>query len=184
MKDLKPWDTLSSTEILARPPYLKVWQDKVRLPGGSVIDDYYRIELSEHVVIYAETVDGRILVERNYKHGVGRVNLTLPAGYLEDGEPPLETARRELLEETGYQAERWQSLGAYVVSANQGAGKAHVYLAREARYIRPPEAGDLEEIEVLLLTEKELMRALVAGEVATVSTAATIGLAQSRKYFA
>jgi ADP-ribose diphosphatase len=183
MKDLKPWEVLDSEVILDKAPYLVVRQDKVRLADGRVVEDYYQVDLVEHVVIFAETSDGRVLMERNYKHGVKRVNLTLPAGYLEKGEAPLATAKRELLEETGYEADGWRSLGAYVMSANQGAGKAHIFAAVNARFVQPPDDGDLEDIEVVLLSREELKAAFQRGDIATVSTAATVGLALNKELF-
>ncbi|MGH2499881.1 MAG: NUDIX hydrolase, partial [Candidatus Limnocylindria bacterium] len=60
------------------------------------------------------------MVVRSYKHGPRAVGLSLPAGYLDDGEEPLDAARRELREESGHEAEGWTSLGRFVVDGNYG----------------------------------------------------------------
>jgi ADP-ribose pyrophosphatase len=150
---------------------------RVRLPDGRVVDDYHRILLPDYSVMYVETEDGRVVVERQYKHGVGDVTLTLPAGLLKAGEDPLEGARRELLEETGYEASNWGCLGQFVQNSNYGGSRAHVYRATGARRVAEPDAGDLEHIEIVLMTRHELFQALRANRVQVTSFAATIALA-------
>ena len=147
------------------------------LPDGRIIDDYYQIELPEYAVVFARTAEGAVVMERLYKHGTRRIILALPAGYLEPGEAPLEGAKRELLEETGYEADNWCSLGIYVVNSNYGCGKAHIYLARGARKIQNPDSNDLEDTEIVLMTPKEVIQAVINGQVATLSGIASIALA-------
>jgi ADP-ribose pyrophosphatase len=88
--------------------------------------------------------------------------------------------QRELLEETGYVANEWTSLGSFVVDGNRGCGHAHFFLARGARYAQPIDADDLEEQELLLLTRAELTAALAAGEIKVLSWAAIVALALLR----
>jgi len=80
---LKPWRLLAREERFAVPGRLRVAVDRVELPDGRVIDDYWRVELTDHVVIVATAADGRLICERQYKHGAGRVGLTLPAGHID-----------------------------------------------------------------------------------------------------
>jgi ADP-ribose pyrophosphatase len=128
------------------------------------------------VVVVALTPDGQVVVARNYKHGPRRVCLNLPAGYVEPGEEPLATARRELLEETGYVAEEWISLGGFASDGNRGCGTGHLFLARGAQKVAEPDAGDLEEMEIGLMSLDEVMDAVRRGDVAVLSVAAAIGL--------
>jgi ADP-ribose pyrophosphatase len=152
------------------------------LPDGRIIDDFYQIELPEYVIVFAQTPEGSIVMERHYKHGVRRIILALPAGYLEPGEEPLKGARRELLEETGYEASNWHSLGCFVVNANQGCGKAHLFIANGVRQTQHPDSGDLEEIEILLMTRGEVIQAILNGEVATLAAVATLALALNPEF--
>jgi ADP-ribose pyrophosphatase len=89
---------------------LRVRRDLVRLPdGGQSVREYVRHPGA--VVMVALFDDGRVLLERQFRYPHGREFIELPAGKLEPGEPHLETAKRELLEETGYVASDWRRLG-------------------------------------------------------------------------
>jgi ADP-ribose pyrophosphatase len=90
---------------------LKVYRDTVRLPDGSEGSREY-IRHPGAVAILALFDDGRLLLERQFRYPPRREFIEIPAGKLEPGEPHLETAKRELLEETGYVAAEWTRLGA------------------------------------------------------------------------
>ena len=119
----------------------------------------------------------QVILIRQYKHGPRRVGLHVPGGYLASGENPLETARRELLEETGYASDRWRSLGSYTCNANQGCGRAHLFAATHARRVTAPKPGDLEQMEVVLLSREAVSAALAGGQVHTIDNAAALLLA-------
>jgi ADP-ribose pyrophosphatase len=171
------WETIASQKIFEAKPWVKLSVLQVRLPDGSMVDDYYQVRLLDYAGVFAQTADGRVILERQYKHGVGRPSLVLPGGAIEHGEDPLITAQRELLEETGYVADDWQPLGSYVADANQLGSIAHLFLARNARQVTQPHSGDLEEIEIVLLTPEEIIHAISQGEVAVLGTIAGIALA-------
>jgi ADP-ribose pyrophosphatase len=172
-----PWETLGSRDLVHRPPWLRLWVDRVRLPNGRVVEEYHQIATPDYAVIFAQTSDGRIVAERMYKHGLRRVVLSLPAGMIEAKEEPLAAARRELLEETGYAADSWRYLGMFAADSNYGMGRAHLFSAAGARQVRQPHAGDLEEIDVLLVTMDELMAAVREGRVASLPNISAIALA-------
>lgn len=172
-----PWTPLATREVFADPRWLRVLVQQVRLPDGRVIDDFYRVALPDYAVIVPFTDDGRIVVERHYKHGVGAVTLSAPAGMIGDGEAPLDGARRELLEETGYVADNWESLGTFTVNGNQGCGRAHLFRALGAHRVTDPASGDLEEIEVVLMTLAEIAVAMRKGDVHVLSSIAAIAMA-------
>ena len=172
-----PWETLARREVLDRHPWLRVWSEDVRLPDGRVIADFSTLEMPDYAMVVALTDDNLVVAEHNYKHGPRRSGLHLPAGYLESGEDPLSAAQRELLEETGYTAADWTPLGSFAIDGNRGGGTGHFFLARSATRIAAPDAGDLEEIAVVLLPLDALLAATRNGEVNVLSVAAAIGLA-------
>jgi len=171
------WEVLESREVFDGEPWLRVHRQAVRLPDGRVIDDYYQVEVPDCCIVYAETPAGEAILERQYKHGPRSVGLSLPAGTIEAGEPPLAAARRELLEETGYVADEWQALGSFTINGNNGGGQAHLFHARGARRVAEPDSGDLEQMEILLMPRAELVAAMLRGEVHMLGAVALISLA-------
>jgi ADP-ribose pyrophosphatase len=174
---LRNWETLSRRNVVDGHPWVRLWAEDVQLPDGRVVADYFTIEMPDYVIVVALTPEDRVVVERNYKHGPRRVCLNLPAGYVEHGEEPLAAARRELLEETGYAAEEWLALGGFTNDGNRGCGMGHLFLARRAQKVAEPDAGDLEEMEIDLMSLDEVLDAVRRGDVAVLSVAAAIGLA-------
>jgi ADP-ribose pyrophosphatase len=173
-----PWQVLRSRPLLDCSPWFRVLADDVLLPDGQRIENYYRIEAPDFVMIFPLGYDGRVLVLRGYKHGAGRVMLQLPAGYMDRaGESSLDCARRELLEETGHVADEWWPLGRLSVDGNRGMGHAHLFLARGLRAVASPDSGDLETLVVEWLSLGELRRHWRAGEFDNTGATAIIGLA-------
>ena len=128
-------DAAESWPVVASQPLLKNWlitvrSDKVRLPD----DHYAERTVVTHpgaVAILALDDAQRVLMIRQYRHPVGRLLWEIPAGLQDtDGESPLQTARRELLEETGYRASRWHTLLDYFSSPGYTTERIRIFLAR------------------------------------------------------
>lgn len=174
---LEPWQTLSSEDVYVSEPWLKLSVEQIRLPDGHIVNGYHRVQMQDYATIFAQVPDSRVIVLRQYKHGVGRVSLMLPGGGIHDSEDPLETAKRELLEETGYTAENWQHLTSFVSSANYRCSHGHIFTACNAQQVAAPNSGDLEEMETVLMTPTDLMTAVKQGEVVVLGAIAAIALA-------
>jgi ADP-ribose pyrophosphatase len=174
---MRPWRTAARRTLLSRPPWMEVGDESVVLPDGRTIDGFLWVRTRDFAMVVPVTARDEIVAVRSYKHGTRTVALSLPAGYLEEGEDPLTTAKRELKEETGYEAEAWSSLGKYVVDGNYGVATEHIFLARGARSVSVPNSGDLEEMEIVLVPRAEVRPLLARGEVAQLSSAAAFGLA-------
>lgn len=100
---------ISGEEVYAGG-FLHVHRDRVRLPDGSeTVREYIRHPGAVGIVALLD--DHRVLLVRQHRYPHRRDFIEIPAGKLEPGEPPLETGKRELLEETGYAAARWTRLG-------------------------------------------------------------------------
>ena len=173
------WEVLDSNELLNAEPWLTVTSQRVRLPDGRIVDDFYRVDMSEFAVMHVRATDGRLITLKQYRHGVGDVCLALPGGGVEKGEGPVDAAKRELLEETGYVAENWRSLGQFIVNGNQGCGRANFFVADGATRVAEPGSGDLETTDVILMTTEEVAAAVTRGEVKTITTVALIAMASN-----
>lgn len=178
---LKPWKVLRERTVYRAAPWIRVARQRVRLPDGRVVDDFHRIELGSYAVVVARMADGRLLFERQYKHGIGAVSLTLPGGYLAPKEDPLAGAKREFFEETGCRARHWRSLGRFTCNSNYGCGRAHLFLATGVRQVAEPRSGDLEEMEFVLLTARQAAAALRSGRICALSAATALALALSTR---
>jgi ADP-ribose pyrophosphatase len=174
---LKPWRVLSSSLLFDGSPWLQLSADAVELHDGRVVDSFYQVVMRDFVIVYVTDGEGRTVMLRHYRHGPRRVVLSLPGGLMEAGEDPLETGRRELLEETGHEASAWRLLGRYTMNSNYGCGTCHAYLASAARRVAKPDSGDLEEAVVELVDRPSLLAALGRGEVAMMSHAGIIAMA-------
>lgn len=95
------WEVLKN-EYLFKRPWLTVRKDSVKIPSGEVNDEFYVLEYPDWVNVIAITDESRFVLEKQYRHGLGKTCYEIPAGVIEEGESPLEAAKRELQEETGY----------------------------------------------------------------------------------
>jgi ADP-ribose pyrophosphatase len=171
------WSTISRRTVLDRGKYLKVEDHVVRLPDGRVIDPWPWVVTPDYVNVVAVTEGGRILCFRQPKYGIDGTSLAPIGGYIEPGEAPMDAAKRELLEETGFDATDWQSFGEFRVDSNRGAGIAYFFLARGAKQVRDARSDDLEEQQLLFLRVPEVEAALQEGEFKVLAWAAAIALA-------
>ena len=156
---MRPWQILERRPLLDRPPWFRMWEEDVRLPGGHTIPGYLCSETREYAMVFALMCDGTVPLVRQYKHGKGRDSLDLPAGYL-DGpdEAPLAAAQRELREETGVTAGRWRPMGSFVLDANRGGSRMHLFLAEDARRDGQQELDVTEDLEVTFHTVRGVDR--------------------------
>jgi len=174
---IHPWRTLARRVLLERPPWFTVGEEDVALPDGKTIEGFNWIAMREFAIVVPVFEDGRTILIRSYKHGVRAVSLSCPAGYLEQGEPGIDGAKRELLEETGHEADEWISLGRYVVDGNYGSGAMHAFIARRAHKVKDPNSGDHEEQELLVVPMADAIAKLEAGEIVHLASAAALALA-------
>jgi ADP-ribose pyrophosphatase len=180
VKSPSSWRTIGRHVLLDRSPWLRVISEDLLLPNGRRVNDYLQLEAPDFVVVVALTEQGHMVLLQCYKHGLEGTDLQPAAGYLEPDETPEQAARRELLEETGFQAGELQLLGTCVVDGNRGAGHAHMFLATGCRQISKPQSGDLEEQQVLVLPLNQAFGLWRAGEFGQLGPSAAMGLALDR----
>ena len=174
---MQTWKTLARRAILNYSKFLVVEEHTVELPDGRIIAGWPWLITPDYINVVAVTEAGLFLCFRQTKYDVDGVSLAVVGGYLEPGEDPLAAAKRELREETGYEASAWLALGRFPVDGNRGAGIAYPFLATGARKVTAIDADDLEEQELVLLSRAEIETALDAGEFKSLPWAAALALA-------
>ena len=154
------------SEDVFRGRLLHVKRDTVRLPDGSEATREYIVHPGA-VMIVPRLPDGKLLFERQFRYPHQRVFIEFPAGKIDSGEDPLATAKRELLEETGYQAREWHVLVDVFNSPGFTNERVRIFLARGLE--RRPDSGYQREHEEKFLTTEwvplaEAVRAALAGK--------------------
>jgi len=161
-------ETAVSSEVVFDGKLLHVRRDEVRLPDGSVATREYIVHPGA-VLIVPVRDDGRLVVERQYRHPIGRVLLEFPAGKLDPGEDALVTGRRELAEETGYTASSWQALGRIHPVVGYSSEAIDIYVARGLAHVGA-RLDDGEFLEVRTMGVDEMLAALDRGEITDAKT--------------
>ena len=145
----RKWTILSS-EYLIRRPWLTARRDVAQLPDGRINHEYYVLEYPDWVNIIAITREGEMVLERQYRHGLGNTCYELPCGVIEAGETPLEAAKRELLEETGYAGGQWQEWMTLSPNPATSNNLAHSFLAVGVEKVSGQHLDATEDILVSL----------------------------------
>jgi ADP-ribose pyrophosphatase len=158
--------------------FLDVRRDTVALPNGHHAAREYIVHPGA-VMVVPILDDGRLVMERQFRHAMGRVMLEFPAGKIEPGEPPFDCALRELIEETGYRAREWAHVGVLHNAIAYSTEGIEIFFARGL------EAGasklDAEEfLQVVIHSEAELDALCSRGEVTDAKT--LIGLLWLQKW--
>ena len=178
MNDERKWEIISS-EYLIRRPWLTARRDHVRLPTGVENPEFYILEYPDWVNVIAITRKGEFVMIRQYRHGLGETRYELCAGVSEEGEDPIDSARRELLEETGYGGGEWQLWMTISANPSTTTNLTYCYLATNVELMSSQQLEETEDITVHLLTEKEVKALLVNDEIRQALMAAPLW-----KYFA
>jgi ADP-ribose pyrophosphatase len=159
---MSPERTLHSERIYeGRIINLRV--DTVELPSGKKT----RREIVEHAgctAIVAIDSGNNVLLVRQYRKAVERMLLEIPAGGIEPGEKPLDGARRELGEETGFSAEKWEELSCFYTSPGFCMEYMYLYLATDLKPVER-DADDDENIELVRVPLKKTPELIASGEV-------------------
>lgn len=137
----------------------------VEAGGEAPARDAYRIASPDWVTIVPITKDRQVVLVRQLRFGTGTYTLETPGGIRHGAEGPEAAARRELLEETGYEAAEIVPLGAVHPNPALQANRCHVFLAKEARRVGPPRPDPEEEIEVVLVPFEEIPRLISDGAI-------------------
>jgi ADP-ribose pyrophosphatase len=179
MPDSGRWERLSSEKLMENP-YFTVRSDELRLPDGAIKDPYYVIERPDAAVVFPLTSENEVVLVRQYRPPIDRMELGLPAGLVEEGEEPEKAARRELSEETGYAGGEWELLGSLASSPSLKDNWAHLYLARDVECTASQQPDEYERLDIEHIPVGELLAKISAGDIVSSSGIAAILLALNR----
>ncbi len=161
-------ETRIASEDVFDGKLLHVKRDTVRLPDGKTATREY-IAHPGAVMIIPRLPDGKLLMERQFRYPLARVFIEFPAGKIDPGEDPATTAARELLEETGYTAERWSHIGTLHPLITYSTERIEIYTADALTFIGAKlDAGEF--IEILSATLEEALTWIDRGELTDVKT--------------
>lgn len=158
-----------ASEVVFKGKLLEVRRDTVRLPNdGESLREY--IVHPGAVVVLALLDNGNLLFERQFRYPLGRVFCELPAGKIDPGEDILETARRELLEETGHVAGRWEHLGVMHPCIGYSDERIEIFLARGVRWQEDQNLDHNEFLDVIEMSPEEARAGVLAGRITDAKT--------------
>ncbi len=160
----RPWTTLEN-EPIQDCRVFSVRRIRARSPRTGDAHDFFAIDSSDWVNVVPITPDGRVVMVRQYRHGVGELTLETPGGLVDPGETPAAAAARELLEETGYAAAEIVPLGAMSPNPALFSNRLHGFLARGAQRVREVRNESTEETHVELVPLAALREEVRAGRV-------------------
>lgn len=176
MSSIQPWQIIDSQLVLDNQ-WCKVRQDKVKLPSGQVINDFFVNIRPDIVVVLAVTPQREIVFVRQYRHGVSAILLELPAGsFNSQTENRLTAAARELEEETGYVAEHMLHLATLYDNPVKDTNKIHLFLAENSHLSSKQQLDITEDIEVVLIPVEEVLEKIKTGEICVCGTIAALFL--------
>lgn len=161
----RDWPTLSRSR-LADCRVFTVDSVRRRAPHTGREHEVFVIDAADWVNVVALTPDERVVLVRQFRHGIAEATCEIPGGMVDpEDSDPLAAARRELLEETGHASETWETLGVVTPNPAIQSNRCHTFLARDARRVQDPRPSPGEDLSVELVTLDELHRRVGDGRI-------------------
>lgn len=170
------WEEIS-TEHIIQDEWIDFRKSAYRFPDGNVFEPFYSYSRRDYVVIVASDTDGNYLCVRQFRQGIKKVTTEFPAGGIErkDGreygeagdlsaENALSAAKRELLEETGYESDEWKHLLTVPSNATMADNYAYLYVARNCRRVSEQSLDETEFLNVKKFSAQEIEEMIDKGE--------------------
>ncbi|SOC10171.1 NUDIX hydrolase [Pseudobutyrivibrio ruminis] len=171
------WEEVSCEHIV-NDEWIDFRKSRYRFPDGREFEPYYSYSRRDYVVIVATDEDGNYICVRQYRHGIKRVNTEFCAGGIErtdgkeygnrqdDGstEDALAAAKRELMEETGYESDDWKFLLTVPSNATMADNYAYIYVAKNCRKVSGQNLDETEVLNVHLYNRAQIDKMIASGE--------------------
>jgi ADP-ribose pyrophosphatase len=143
---------------------VRVREDIYRSPQG-VDSQFVVFEAPDWVNVLALTSESKVVMVRQFRHGIQEETWEFPGGMVDPGETPLQAAQRELLEESGYASEQWQELGSVYANPALQNNRCWIFLASQARQVQEPHLDPMEDISLATWDQAELDEAVRDGRI-------------------
>lgn len=161
---LRPWPLLAEKDVL-KTPVFTVRDNILRSPKDGAEKTFTVLEVPDWVQVLPITDSGQAVLVKQYRFGSREFSLELPGGVVEKDQTPLEAARRELMEETGYQAERLIQMAAFKPNPAVQNNIAHFFVAEGARLAGPTNFDENEDLELVEIPLDELRGLVKSGKI-------------------
>lgn len=156
---------VSAPEVLLKTPVMDILSSKLVCSRTHIKKQFYRFNFPSWVNIVACTANKEIVLIEQYRFGTGRMELEIPGGAVDPGEPALEAGVRELLEETGYAGNDARVIGKVVPNPALQDNFCYTVLVENVEKISDPHQDDMEDIRTLTLPEKEVFDLVRQGKI-------------------
>ena len=158
--------TILNSEKIHDEPWFKVRREKVQLPSGPILEQYYVLDYPNWINVLGLTKTGQLIMVRQYRHGLQQVSYELCAGVCDpEDESPMASAQREMLEETGYGGGDWEPYMTLCANPGTHSNLCYTFLARELEKVQEQDLELTEEITVHLFKKEEIKRMLLNNEI-------------------
>lgn len=162
---IEPWELIAS-EKLGDYRVFSVHEHQTRSPSTGQEHGFYVIDSQDWINVIPVTPDGRIVFIRQYRHGIAEVTLEVPGGIIDPSDPsPASAARRELVEETGYEADQLIELGAVDPNPAIQSNRCYTYLAQGVHKAGPQQLDGTEEIDIVLVDPDDVPSLIMKGSI-------------------
>jgi len=146
------------------------------MPHHNKSGDFYIINAPTWINVIPITKNGTVILVEQYRHGIHDVTLEIPGGVVDPGENPLDTAKRELMEETGYTSSKWRKIGRVSTNPAILSNYCETWLAEDCTSTGNVNPDEFEEIRVVELPVQELLDLIEQGVIHHALIVAAIGL--------
>ncbi len=156
---------IKSSKYLLQHKYMTVRKDSCETKEGAIVDPYFVLEFPHWVQVLAFDDKNRVLITRQYRHGVQKVIYGLPTGFAESSDKSiLASTRRELLEETGYAAGKFVKAGVIYPNPAIQNNQVHSFAAFKIKKVKAPGFDHSERITTQFVTIRKLLQMIDEGK--------------------
>jgi 8-oxo-dGTP pyrophosphatase MutT (NUDIX family) len=167
------WKVLDS-EYLFNEPWLTIRKEKCELPDGRIMPAYYVLEYPSWVTAFALTEDNKVVMVKQYRHGLEVVSTELPGGVVDKGETLEAAIARELVEETGYIFSSYEFIGKICANPATSNNYMHMFLAKGGRKVAEQSLDATEDVEVVIYSIDEVKQLIRENKIVQSLHTATI----------